>query len=111
MSLTTREVTMPSREFTTAPSRRDEGAVLPSGGRTTFDPLRYCIFTTIALLAWLVGPAVMVMAMSAFGIAAYSNAMRLGLTRSRCVLGDTRLVMLYLLAAFVAALASLVHGI
>jgi hypothetical protein len=101
-----------TREFTTAPSRgprEGEGGV-PAPAPQIFDPLRYCIFTTLALLAWLIGPVPMVMATSAVGLAAYYRARREGLTRSRCLLGDTRLVMAYLGLAFVAAAVSLAIG-
>jgi hypothetical protein len=101
---------MSLREFTTAPARMTQPADAPlaSDDAGVFDPLKYCIFTTVALLAWLVGPAIMVAVMSAIGLAAYWTARRAGLTRSRCVLGDTRLVMLYLAAAFAAGLGSIV---
>lgn len=69
----------------------------------TFDPLRYCIFTTIALLAWVVGPAPVATVMSGLGLAAYARAWRGGLRQSRCVLGDVRLVVAYLGVAFVWA--------
>jgi hypothetical protein len=69
----------------------------------TFDPLRYCIFTTIALIAWAVGPPVAVALMSALGIAAYWSAWRAGLRTSKCVLRDVRLVFAYLGVAFLAA--------
>ncbi|MEP7021736.1 MAG: hypothetical protein ABI808_13890 [Pseudonocardiales bacterium] len=68
----------------------------------TFDPLRYCIFTTVALIAWAVGPPIAVAVMSALGIAAYWSAWRAGLRTSKCVLRDVRLVLLYLGVAFVA---------
>jgi hypothetical protein len=97
---------MSSPEFTTASGRRG-GSAAPSSTAQVFDPLRYCLFTTIALLAWLLGPAVVVVAMSALGIVAYWRALRAGLTRSRCVLGDTRLVMLYLAFACIAGVAAL----
>ena len=96
---------MSRREFTTAPPRVTLGDV---GSTTTksddvFDPLRYCIFTTLALIAWVAGPAVVVAGTSAVGVVAYWRARRAGLTRSRCVLGDTRLVILYLVIAFVGS--------
>lgn len=97
---------MSLREFTTAPPRRE--ASTPSAP-AVFDLLRFCIFTTLAVLAWLLGPAVMVTATSAAGLAAYWRAWRAGLTRSRCVLGDTRLVMAYLAACFIAGAASLIY--
>jgi hypothetical protein len=77
----------------------------------TFDPLRYCIFTTIALIAWAVGPPVAVALMSALGIAAYWSAWRAGLRTSKCVLRDVRLVLAYLTLAFLAAAAVVVRGL
>lgn len=68
-----------------------------------YDPLRFCIFTTIALLAWLLSPPVAVLLMSGLGLAAYAKAWRGGLRRSKCLLGDVRLVAGYLGLAFVGA--------
>ena len=62
----------------------------------TYDPLRYCIYTTIVLIAWLVTPALALAAFAGLGVAAYVRARRNGLTKSRCYLGDTRLVIAYL---------------
>ena len=75
---------------------------------TAFDPLRYCVYTTVALLSWIVSPPVMVMAMSALGLWAYSRAMRDGLTRSKCVLRKPKLVLLYLGTVFAAGAVGLV---
>ncbi len=66
-----------------------------------FDPIRFCIFTTIALIAWLFGPPFAVTLMSGLGLWAYAVAWRKGLRQSKCVLRDTRLVMAYLAVAFV----------
>lgn len=77
----------------------------------TFDPLRYCIFTTIALIAWAVGAPVAVALMSALGLAAYVSAWRAGLRISKCVLRDTRLVIGYLTLAFVASTAVVVRNV
>ena len=66
------------------------------------DPLRYCVMTTVALLAWALGPWT-VMAMAGIGFTAYWQATRGGLTRSRCVLKYPALVMTYLGLAFVGA--------
>jgi hypothetical protein len=60
-----------------------------------YDPLRLCVYATIALLAWLLGPLA-VAGFAALGFAGYWRARRAGLTRSRCVLRDTRLVLGYL---------------
>lgn len=67
-----------------------------------FDPLRLCVFTTIALLACVLGPIV-VLAFALVAIAGYANARRGGLLRSRCKLGDTRLVLAYLSVVAVAS--------
>lgn len=77
-----------------------------------FDPLRLCIFTTVALLTWVFGP-VSVAVFAAVGLAGYWRAHRAGLTRSRCYLRDVRVVLLYLGAVLLAALAGIawtVHG-
>jgi len=76
----------------------------PTAG--VYDPLRLCVLTTTALLAWLLGPAV-VIALAATGFAGYLRARRAGLTRSRCVLRDTRLVLDYLAAVGLAGTGGL----
>jgi len=70
----------------------------------TYDPLRLCVFATIALLGWLLGP-VALLGFAALGFAGYWQAWRGGLARSRCVLRDTRLVLAYLAALAVAGAA------
>ena len=78
------------------------GAAPPA--EPAFDPLKLCIFTTVALLAWIFGPfAVLVFA--GLGLAGYWKAHQAGLTRSRCSLRDVRLVLAYLAVVVVAALA------
>ncbi len=77
----------------------------------TFDPLRYCIFTTIALIAWAVSAPVAVALMSALGLAAYWSAWRGGLRTSKCVLRDVRLVLAYLLIAFAASAVVVVRNV
>jgi hypothetical protein len=49
----------------------------------------------------LLTPAVVLAAMAGLGLWAYARARRRGLTQSRCVLADPRLVLAYLGAAFV----------
>jgi hypothetical protein len=68
-----------------------------------FDPLKLCVFTTVALLAWILGPFA-VLAFAVMGLAGYWTAHRAGLTRSRCYLRDVRLVLAYLSVIAVAAL-------
>lgn len=71
-----------------------------------FDPLRLCVFTTIALISCVLGPiAVLVFALVA--IAGYAKARRGGLLRSRCKLGDTRLVLAYLSVIAIASAAAI----
>lgn len=60
-----------------------------------FDPLRLCIFATVALLGWVAGPVALAV-FAAVGFACYWKARRRGLTRSKCFLRDTRLVLAYL---------------
>ena len=69
---------------------REEG-----GSHETPDPLRLCIFATIALLSWLAGPWALAF-FAGLGVTGYARARRAGLLRSRCLLGDTRLVLAYL---------------
>jgi len=59
------------------------------------DPLRLCVFATIALISWIAGP-IAVVVFGTIGFVGYLRARRAGLLRSRCVLGDTRIVLLYL---------------
>ena len=72
-----------------------------------FDPLRLCVFATVALLGWLLGP-VALLGFSAVAVLGYTKARRAGLLRSRCKLGDTRLVLAYLLVLAGAAVAGIV---
>jgi hypothetical protein len=67
-----------------------------------YDPLKLCIFATIALLGWLTGPAALLV-FAVVGFAGYLRARRAGLRFSRCFLRDTRLVLVYL--GVLAALA------
>jgi len=59
------------------------------------DPLRLCIFATVALLGWLLGPLALVF-FAGLGFVGYWRARHAGLMSSRCVLGDTRIVLAYL---------------
>lgn len=74
-----------------------------------YDPLRLCVYATVALLAWLLGPYA-VLGFAALGFAGYLRARRRGLTTSKCALRDTRLVLAYLgLVGLVAAAAIAWH--
>ena len=75
-----------------------------------FDPLRLCVFATVALIAWVTGP-VAVAVFAAIGFAGYLRARRAGLLRSRCKLGDTRIVLVYLAALVAAGIAGTVWAV
>ena len=74
-------------------------------GAATYDPLRLCVLTTVALLTWLLGPIV-VAGLAVLGFLGYRKARRAGLTTSRCILRDTRLVLAYLGIVGLVALAA-----
>jgi hypothetical protein len=78
-----------------------------TGSGAAFDPLKLCIFTTVALLAWVFGPFA-VLAFALIGLAGYWTAHRAGLTRTRCYLRDVRLVLVYLSVIALAALVGCV---
>ena len=75
-----------------------------------YDPLRLCIYATVALLAWLLGP-VTVAAFAVLGLIGYIRARRSGLLRSKCVLRDTRLVISYLGIIAIAAIVATVNNL
>ncbi|SDM64158.1 hypothetical protein SAMN05192576_0570 [Nocardioides szechwanensis] len=79
------------------------------GDEAPYDPLRLCIFATVALIAWLLGP-VAVVGFAAVGFAGYWRARRAGLLRSRCKLGDTRIVLVYLAAVAAVGAAGIALG-
>lgn len=78
---------------------------------TVFDPIRFCIFTTIALIAWTFGAPFAVTLMSGMGLWAYAHAWRQGLRTSKCFLRDPRLIMGYLGGAFVLGVTFTVRGV
>lgn len=75
----------------------EEGAQEPA-----FDPLRLCVFATVALLGWVLGPWAL-LGFALLAVAGYARARHQGLLRSKCKLGDTRLVLLYLVVLAVLA--------
>jgi hypothetical protein len=68
------------------------------------DPVRFCVLSTVALIAWLIGAPATVLLMSLIGLWAYWRAMRGGLTETRCLLKRPGLAMTYL--AVLAAVAA-----
>ena len=83
------------------PNRYDESVGDPPA---PFDPLRLCVYATVALIVCILGP-IALLGFSALAIAGYTKARRAGLLRSRCKIGDTRLVLVYL--SGLAALAAI----
>ena len=83
-----------------------EGEASPTP-EAPFDPLRLCIFATIALIGWLAGP-VAVIVFAGVGFVGYWKARQAGLTQSKCYLRDTRLVLAYLALLVVAAIVAIV---
>lgn len=84
----------------------EEAGTAANGEHAFPDPLRLCVFATVALLGWLLGP-VAVIVFGALGFVGYWRARRAGLLRSRCLLGDTRLVLAYLAVLVLAGVAGL----
>lgn len=74
-----------------------------------YDPLRLCVYATIALLAWLFGPWAL-LGFAVLGFVGYWKARRAGLTRSKCLLRDTRLVLAYLGLLAAIAVAAIVYA-
>jgi hypothetical protein len=74
----------------------------PAPEEAPFDPLKLCVFATVALLGWLLGPWAL-LGFAVLAVAGYARARRQGLLRSKCKLGDTRLVLLYLVVLAAAA--------
>jgi hypothetical protein len=74
------------------------------------DPLRLCIFATVAAIAWLAGPLALVL-FAALGVRGYVVAIRGGLTRTRCLWHDPRVSVAYLAALAALGVAALVTGL
>ncbi len=92
----------------TYPPATSASAIAPS---VPFDPVRFCVMTTVGLLSWLFGPPACVLLMSGLGLWAYTRAIRQGMTQSRCLLKRPKLVLGYLGTAFVGALVVLIRDI
>lgn len=83
-------------------------APTPTQPTPVADPLRLCIFATVALLGWLAGPVALLW-FASLGLVGYARARRAGLTRSACLLGDTRVVLGYLAVLVAAAIWGVVR--
>lgn len=74
-----------------------------------YDPLRLCVFATVAAISWWAGP-VALLGFALLGVLGYARARRAGLLRSKCLLGDTRLVLAYLGGLAVLAAVGIMQG-
>ena len=70
------------------------------------DPLNLCVYATVALLTWLLGPIALT-GFAALGFLGYRRARRHGLLRSKCWLRDTRLVLAYIAVLFVVGVVAM----
>lgn len=87
---------------TPALAQRDERVPDAPG----LDPLRLCVNTTIALISCILGPIALLF-FSVLAISGYSRARQAGLMRSKCKLGDTRVVLAYLSTVAILALIAI----
>lgn len=87
-----------------AQAARVAGPPPPPPPATVKDPLPYCIYATVCLIAWAVSPALAAAFFAGLGLRKYWRAWRAGLRSSDCVLGDPRRVMAYLAALMIAGL-------
>ena len=77
----------------------------------SYDPVRFCVLTTVAVIAWIAGPPFAVVLTAALGLWAYTRAIRGGLARTRCVLRRPWLAVAYLALAFAAGAIMMVRGL
>jgi hypothetical protein len=80
-------------------TRAAEGPPAPAAVR---DPLPYCIYATVCLIAWAVSPPLAAAFFAGLGLRKYWRAWSAGLRASDCLLGDPRRVMAYLATLMVA---------
>lgn len=85
-----------------------EPGTTSGAGSAAYDPLRLCIFATVALLGWLGGPWALAF-FAGMGFVGYWKARRGGLLRSKCLLRDTRLVLAYLALLVAVAVWAIVR--
>ncbi|HXU32981.1 MAG TPA: hypothetical protein VN851_20635 [Thermoanaerobaculia bacterium] len=79
-------------------------ATAPGAAPLVEDPFRLCTYATLVALAWLLSPPVVLAVCAILGFVAYAKALRAGLKRSRCLLRDTRVTLVYLGVLAVMAL-------
>ena len=89
---------------------QEQRPAAPGGADPLGDPLRLCVTATVALLAWVLGPVALAV-FALVGAAGYLRARRGGLLHSRCKLGDTRVVIAYLVVLALAGVAGTVAAL
>jgi hypothetical protein len=92
-------------------ARAQQQPVSPPPFQAVRDPLPLCIYTTVALLAWLFSPPLVVALFAALGLRAYWRAWNAGLRQSSCYLRDTRLVMAYLATLLLLGVGGVGYGL
>jgi hypothetical protein len=75
------------------------------------DPLPYCIYATICLIAWVASPPLAIAFFAGLGLRKYWRAWRAGLRESDCLLGDPRRVMAYLATLMLAGVGYTIYTI
>jgi hypothetical protein len=73
------------------------------------DPLPYCIYATICLIAWVASPPLAIAFFAGLGLRKYWRAWRAGLRESDCLLGDPRRVMAYLATLMLAGVGYTIY--
>lgn len=91
-------------------SRSANPPPLPPPARVK-DPLPYCIYTTICLIAWVFSPALAITFFAGLALRKYWRAWQAGLSKSDCLLGDPRRVMLYLATLMLAGAGYTIYAI
>ena len=81
------------------------GVAASNPDRPAVDPLGWCVIATTALLTWLLGP-ISLAVLAALGFAKYWRAWRSGAADSKCILGDVRIVLVYLAALTVIGIGA-----
>jgi hypothetical protein len=75
---------------------------------TPYDPLKLCVYATVAGLSWLLGPYAVV-GFATLGIVGYGKARQAGLLTSKCALRDTRVVIAYLVLVALAGAVGILY--
>jgi hypothetical protein len=90
-------------------ARAAQGA--PEGRAVVKDPLPYCIYTTVCLIAWVVSPPLAITFFAGLGLRKYWRAWRAGLRDTNCLLGNPQRAMAYLGVLMVAGAGATVWNL